>query len=86
MEPHKRTHLVNQLMEEATLMQGVLAKAMEGQQTEAHQQHLHGIHHAHGAYSLQDEHTAWGKIMQALQVIQAELNQIEHAERQRVER
>ena len=51
MEPQKRTHLVNQLMEEATLMQSVLAKAMEGQRTEARQLHLHSTQHAHAAYS-----------------------------------
>jgi hypothetical protein len=86
MEQHKRTHLVNLLMEEATLMQGVLEKAMEGQRTEERQQTLHGVHHAHGEYSLQDEHAAWEKIVQALHGIQTELDQIAGAERQRVER
>ena len=86
MEPQKRTHLVNQLMEEATLMQAVLVKAMEGQRTEARQPHLHSTPHAHEAYSLLDEHAAWEKIVQALQGIHTELEQIADAERQRVER
>jgi len=86
MEPQKRTHLVNCLMEEATLMQGVLEKAMEGQRTEARQQTLHGTHHPHGEYSLHDEHAAWEKVVQSLQAVQSELDLIAHAERQRVGR
>ena len=31
MEPRKRTHLVNELMQEAHLMMGALEKAMEGE-------------------------------------------------------
>jgi len=34
MEPRKRTHLVNELMEEANRMMGVLEKAMEGERRE----------------------------------------------------
>jgi hypothetical protein len=86
MEPQQRTHLVNQLMDEARLMQGVLEKAMEGQRTEARRPNLHGTHNAHEAYSLLDEQASWEKIMQALQGIQTELEQIAEAERQRVER
>jgi hypothetical protein len=86
MEPHQRTHLVNQLMDEARLMQGVLAKAMEGQQTDASHPTLHGAPHAQGEYRLQDAYHSWEKVMQALEAIQTELEQIAHAERQYVER
>ena len=34
MEPRNRTHLVNELMQEAHLMMGVLEKAMEGERSE----------------------------------------------------
>jgi hypothetical protein len=34
MEPRKRTHLVNELMQEAHLMMGVLEKAMQGERLE----------------------------------------------------
>jgi hypothetical protein len=37
MEPRKRTHVVNELMQEAHLMMGVLEKAMEAKQREAQQ-------------------------------------------------
>ena len=86
MEPRERTHLVNRLMEEAQLMMGVIEKAMEGQRVEVSHPSLHGPHHAHGQYSLEDEHTAWGKVLTALAEIQTELEQIAHAEQQRIER
>src|SRR5215467_14346387 len=38
------------------------------------------------ASTIQDEHAAWGKILRALTDIQAELDQIEYAEHQRIER
>ena len=34
MEQRKRTHLVNELMDEANLMMGILEKAMEGERIE----------------------------------------------------
>jgi hypothetical protein len=86
MEPRQRTHLVNELMEEANLMMGVLEKAMEGERREESHPALHGTHHPHGQYSLEDEHKSWGKVLRALTEIQTELNQIEHSERQRMER
>jgi len=86
MEPRQRTHLVNELMEEANLMMGVLEKAMEGERREESHPGLHGTHHPHGQYSLEDEHKSWGKVLRALTEIQTELNQIEHSERQRTER
>ena len=42
MEPRQRTHLVNELMEEANLMMGVLEKAMEGERREESHPALHG--------------------------------------------
>ena len=66
MEPHKRTHLVNELMQEATLMRTVLAKAIEATQTEA-QQRQESPHITDDeltsppAHTLQDESTSWGE-------------------------
>ena len=67
-------------------MMGVLEKAMEGERREESHPALHGTHHPHGQYSLEDEHKSWGKVLRALTEIQTELNQIEHSERQRMER
>jgi len=86
MESHKRTHLVNKLMEEANLMMGVLEKAMEGQQIEASQPAIHGTHHPPSDYSLQDERASWEKISRGLTEIQIELDQIEQSEQHRRER
>ena len=86
MEPRERTHLVNRLMEEASLMMGVLEKAMEGERIEEIHPALHGTHHPQGQYSLEDEHKSWGKVLRALTEIQTELDQIEHTEGQRIER
>jgi hypothetical protein len=86
MEPRKRTHVVNELMEEAHLMMGVLEKAMEGERIEERHPTLHGTHHPQGQYSLEDEHKAWGKVLRALTEMQTELEQIEQAEHQRIER
>jgi hypothetical protein len=86
MEPRKRTHLVNELMQEAHLMMGALEKAMEGERIEESHPTLHGSHHPQGQYSLEDEHKLWGNILKALTDIQTELDQIEHAEHQRIER
>jgi hypothetical protein len=84
MEPQKRTHLVNRLMEEANLMMQVLEKAMEGERIEEMHPALHGTHHAQAPYGLEDEHKSWGKVLRALTDIQAELQHIEHAEQQRI--
>ena len=86
MESHKRTELVNRLMEEANLMMGVLEKAMEGERIEKSQPAMHGTHHPHEPYSLEDEHKSWGKVLGALTEIQTTLDQIEQSERQRVEK
>jgi hypothetical protein len=91
MEPQKRTHLVNELMEEAMLMKTVLKKAMEGQQVEAQQkeksQHIvEDEPNPLPTYTIEEEYAAWEKISQALAEIQTGLDQIEHAERQRRER
>ena len=86
MEPRQRTHLVNELMEEANLMMGVLEKAMEGERREESHPALHGTHHPHGQYSLEDEHKSWGKVLRSLTAIQTELDQIALAEQHRRER
>ena len=84
MEPRKRTHLVNELMQEANLMMAALEKAMQGERIEETHPSLHGTHHE-GHYSLEDEHKAWGQILKALTDIQTELDSIEQSEHQRTE-
>ena len=86
MEPRKRTHLVNELMQEAHLMMGALEKAMEGERIEESHPARHGTQHAQGQYSLEDEHKAWGKILKALTHMKTRLERIEQSERQRTER
>jgi hypothetical protein len=86
MEPHKRTELLNSLIEEAHLMMGVLEKAMQGERIEERHPARHGTQHPQREESLEDEHRSWGKVLRGLTEIQTELEQIEHAERQRVAR
>jgi len=86
MEPRKRTHLVNDLMQEAHLMMGALEKAMEGERIEESHPARHGAQPPQGQYSLEDEHKAWGKVLRSLTEIQTELDQIEQWEHQRIER
>jgi len=86
MEPRKRTHLVNELMDEAQLMMAALQKAMEGERIEETFPTKHGTHHPEGQYSLEDEHKAWGHVLKALTSIQTELNQIEQSEHRRIEK
>ncbi len=86
MEPRKRTHLVNELMQEANLMMGALEKAMEGERIEESHPSRPGTQHPQGQYSLEDEHTSWGQVLRALTAIQTELDRIEHCERQRIAR
>jgi hypothetical protein len=86
MEPRKRTHLVNELMEEANLMMRALEKSMEGQRIEESHRAMHGTHHPQGQYSLEDEHKSWGKVLRALNEIQTEMDRIEQFEHQRRER
>jgi len=91
MEWHKRTHLVNALMEEAGLMMKVLQKAMEATQAEAdHKEENPHIPdeapHPPSAYTIEEEYAAWERVCTALHAVQAELEQIEHAEQARIER
>jgi hypothetical protein len=86
MEPRKRTHLVNELMQEANLMMGALEKAMEGERVEESHPARHGAQHSQGQYSLEDEHKAWRNVLRALTEIQTELERIEQCEHQRMER
>ena len=84
MEPRKRTHLVNELMQEANLMMAALEKAIKGERTEEMHPAIHGAHHHRGQYSLEEEHKSWGKILKALTEIQTELDQIATSEHQRI--
>jgi len=84
MEPRKRTHLVNELMQEANLMMAALEKAMEGERIAEMHPARHGTPHHSGQYSLEEEHKSWGKILKALTEIQTELDQIATSEHQRI--
>ena len=91
MEPRKRTHLVNELMQEAHCMMTVLEQAMAAKQREAHQRAE--SHHITDdepnpppAHAIQDEHISWGKVVQALTDVQSELQQIAQSEHERLER
>ena len=86
MEPRKRIHLVNELMQEANLMMAALEKAMQGERIEESFLAQHGTQHPHGQYSLEDEHKDWSTILGALTEIHTKLEQIEHSECQRTER
>ena len=86
MEPRKRLHLVNELMQEANLMMAALEKAMQGERIEESHPALHGTHHPHGQYSLEDEHKSWGNVLRDLTEIQTELEQIAQSEQYRRER
>ena len=79
MEPRRRTHLVNELMDEATLMQSALQKSLETRQTR-------GQSETPAAYGLRQEYASWERVLQGLKVIQAELDRIERAERARIDR
>ena len=85
MEPRKRLHLVNELMQEANLMMAALEKAMQGERIEESHPALHGTHHAQGQYSLEDEHKAWGNVLRALTDMQTELEKIKQSEHRRIE-
>ena len=85
MEPRQRTHLINELMDEANLMMGMLEKAMEGERSEESHPTLHGTHQSHGPYSLEDEHKSWGNVLKTLTEIQTELDQIAQSEQHRRE-
>ena len=85
MEPRKRTHLANELMQEANHMMAALEKAMEGERIEHSHPSLPGTQHPQRHYSLEDEHKAWGEILNALTNIQTKLESIEHSEHQRTE-
>src|SRR5262245_54557229 len=85
MEPRKRMHLVNELMQEANLMMTALEKAMQGRRIEETAPAKHGTQHAQRPYSLEDEHKEWRMILRALTDMQATLERIEHAEQERIE-
>ncbi|MGE3539617.1 MAG: hypothetical protein AB7N91_19575 [Candidatus Tectimicrobiota bacterium] len=85
MEAHTRTHLVNELMDEAQLRMATLEKAMEGERIAQASPVRPGMHHPQGSSSLEDEHKAWGRVLKALSTIQTDLEQIVQAEQVRIE-
>jgi hypothetical protein len=66
-------------MDEATLRQSALHKSLEARQTR-------GQAHTPAAASLREEYAAWGRVLQGLKMIQADLERIERAERARIDR
>jgi hypothetical protein len=91
MEPQERTQLVTRLLEEATRMQTVLEQAMAAKEQEAAQIEASG-HITDDeplptpVYTLEQQYDAWEKIARALSDIQTELNRIEQAEQQSMQR
>jgi hypothetical protein len=91
MEPQERTQLVTRLLEEATRMQTVLEQAMAAKEQEAAQIEASG-HITDDeplptpVYTLEQQCDAWEKIARALSDIQTELNRIEQAEQQSMQR
>ena len=91
MEPQERTQLVTRLLEEATRMQTVLEQAMAAKEQEAAQIEASG-HITDDeplptpVYTLEQQYDAWEKIAHTLSDIQTELNRIEQAEQQSMQR
>jgi hypothetical protein len=91
MEPQERTQLVTRLLEEATRMQTVLEQAIAAKEQEAAQIEASG-HITDDeplptpVYTLEQQYDAWEKIARALSDIQTELNRIEQAEQQSMQR
>jgi len=91
MAPRQRTHLVQHLLEEALLMQGVLEEAMaakhaEGKQAEESPHITDDEPHPTPASTVQEAQASWEKIWRGLTEIQTELEQIAHAKQHRRER
>ena len=91
MEPQERTQLVTRLLEEATRMQTMLEQAITAKEQEAAQIEASG-HITDDeplptpVYILEEQYDAWEKIASALSDIQTELNRIEQAEQQSMQR
>ena len=91
MEPQERSQLVTRLLEEATRMQTLLEQAMAAKEQEAAQIEASG-HITDDeplptpVYTLEQQYDAWEKIALALSDIQTELNRIEQAEQQSMQR
>ena len=91
MEPQERRQLVTLLLEETTRMQTVLEQAIAAKEQEA--AHIEASGHITDdeplptpVYTLEEQYDAWEKIASALSDIQTELNRIEQAEQQSMQR
>jgi hypothetical protein len=91
MEPQERSQLVTRLLEEATRMQTLLEQAIAAKEREA--DHIEASGHITDdeptptpVYTLEEQYDAWEKIASALSDIQTELNGIEQAEQQSMQR
>ena len=91
MEPQERSQLVTRLLEEATRMQTLLEQAIAAKEQEAAQIEASG-HITDDeplptpVYTLAQQYDAWENIARALSDIQTELNRIEQAEQQSMQR
>lgn len=90
MAPRQRTHLVQQLLKEALLMQGVLEEAMaakhaEGKQVEGSPHITDDEPNPTPASTVQETHASWEKIWRGLREIHTELEKITHAEQHKRE-
>ena len=88
--PRQRTHLVQQLLKEALLMQGVLEEAMaakhaEGKQVEGSPHITDDEPNPTPASTVQETHASWEKIWRGLREIHTELEKITHAEQHKRE-
>jgi hypothetical protein len=85
MESHKRTELVEALLEESRQMITVLLKASTAPESlpEAAQSTSQGTHHAQEQYTIQEERRSWEKVLENLMEVQKALGQIAQSERHR---
>jgi len=85
MESHKRTELVDALLEEAKQMITVLLKASTApdMSREIGQRTAQDASHSHEPYTLQDERQWWEEVFTHLTEARKALGQIEQSERHR---
>jgi hypothetical protein len=85
MESHKRTELVDTLLDEARQMITVLLKAATAPDMpqDMSQGAVQGTAHPGEPYSLQEERRCWEEVLTHLTAVRKSLGQIEQSERHR---
>jgi hypothetical protein len=85
MESHKRTELVDALLEEARQMITVLLKASTAPEMsqDMSQGTVQGMPNPEEQYSVQDERRCWEEVFKNLTEVRKSLGQIEQSERHR---